>query len=255
MSSEENVPLSDFLEEALRIVENAEKDGLTLRVLGATAFKIHCPKFRELHRILGRELSDVDFVAHGEKENKVKNLLRKLGYEDVAHLSLYSGRSIFHSKSTGRHIDIFYDRLDFCHVIDLRKRMEIDYPTIPPSDLLLQKMQIVNLTEKDIKDTIVLLLEHEVGHGEKEMINTKYISGLLARDWGFCYTTKLNLGRVRNKVSDYEAITADQAESVRGKIDTLLNIIEDEPKSFGWKMRARAGPSKRWYKTVDDVER
>ncbi len=38
------------------------------------------------------------------------------------------------------------------------------------------------------------------------------------------------------------------------KINTLLERIDKEPKSFGWKMRARVGTKKRWYNPVGRPE-
>ena len=34
-----------------------------------------------------------------------------------------------------------------------------------------------------------------------------------------------------------------------------LAIIEKEPKSVGWKLRARVGTKKQWYNDVEEVER
>jgi len=78
------------------------------------------------------------------------------------------------------------------------KRLEIDYPTISLADLLLEKMQIVKLNEKDILDTIVMLREHDVGEGDKETINSDRVSGLLSDDWGFYYTVTTNLGKIKS---------------------------------------------------------
>jgi len=62
----------------------------------------------------------------------------------------------------GLHIDIFYEKLDFCHVIYWKDRLDVDHPSIPLAEMLLEKMQIVQINEKDIIDTIMLLLEHSL---------------------------------------------------------------------------------------------
>ena len=116
-------------------------------------------------------------------------------------------------------------------------------------------MQIVKINEKDIKDTIVLLLEHEIGDSDGETINSKYIAKLLSKDWGFYYTVTTNLNKVRSFLDRYEVLTSEQKSNASDKIDKLLEAVEKEPKSLGWKLRAKVGPAKKWYTEVEEVER
>jgi len=39
------------------------------------------------------------------------------------------------------------------------------------------------------------------------------------------------------------------------KVDRLVEWIEKEPKTRSWKMRARIGPKKKWYRDVEEVVR
>jgi hypothetical protein len=39
---------------------------------------------------------------------------------------------------------------------------------------------------------------------------------------------------------------------IRSRIDELLRAIEDAPKTFGWKMRAKVGTRRRWYQEVSE---
>jgi hypothetical protein len=55
------------------------------------------------------------------------------------------------------------------HIIEFKDRLEKDYPTIPLEELMLEKLQIVKINEKDIKDLIVLILEHEIGENGKSL--------------------------------------------------------------------------------------
>jgi hypothetical protein len=254
-------PLKDHIEEAKRVVGEAERRGLVLRVMGATAFKIHCPKFSSLHNALKRELTDIDFMAYGERERETLTLFQDLGYT-IDERMIYAlrlitpgQRYIFHDFKNNRTVDVFFDRLEMCHMIDFRDRLEIDYPTIPVSDLLLEKMQIVKINEKDIKDSIVLLREHEVGVSDDEMVNATYIAKILSNDWGFWYTAIMNLNKVKWFASKYEALTKLDVSDIEAKINRLLEAIEREPKSFKWKMRARVGAKKKWYREVEEVVR
>ena len=130
-----------------------------------------------------------------------------------------------------------------CHVIDYSNRLEVDSPTVPPADLLLQKLQIVQTNEKDIQDTIILLCEHEVGKTDKDEINGDYVAKILSNEWGFYYTVSLNLPKIKEFLDKYP-LTPEDKKAVTERIDKLQSIIENAPKTFQWKMRAKIGPSK-----------
>jgi len=62
--------------------------------------------------------------------------------------------------------------------------------------MLLEKMQIVRINEKDIIDTVMLLLEHPLGDEDHETIHVGRISKLCAKDWGLWRTLTMNLEKV-----------------------------------------------------------
>ena len=248
-----------FLSESSRIVEEANQRGITLRVLGATAIMIHSPKYLYAFEKMNRTLSDLDFMGLRGEEKKVIDFLQEKSYlydrgsRTVTAMS--TSRYIFENPKNKMHADVFFDKLEMCHTIDFTKRLSVDSPTISLADLLLEKMQIVEINEKDIKDTLVLLREHEISTHDKEAVNQKYISGILAKDWGFYYTVTQNLKKVKEASRKYEIFELSDQLNIDGKIDKLLEAIEEEPKSVGWKMRAKIGTKKRWYTEVEDVSR
>ena len=249
-------PRQNFVEEAMRIVEEARKQDVILRVMGAIAIRFHCPNFISLHKILGREISDMDFVGYEKQSSRIERLFESLGYtgRSLAYSFRLTGRLIFVDNVNARHADVFLDRLAMCHTIDFSRRLEADYPTIPLAELLLQKMQIVKLNEKDVIDTIVLLREHSIGNGDEETVNIGYIAKLLSNDWGFYYTMTTNLTKVKGLIQRYHTLSEEDRRDVSRKIDQILTAIEDEPKSFFWKMRAKLGTSKKWYREVDTLK-
>lgn len=250
----------DFEGEAVRIVDDARKANLTLRVLGATAFRIHSPNNLKVHDQLARAISDLDFMAYSKERRKIEQFFTEhMGYEAVrAALTpgLFAGRCIFINKSGGNsHADVFLDKLDMNHVIDFKGRLELDYPTITLADLLLEKLQIVHINEKDIKDSILLFLEHDIGETDKETINMKRIAKIMAEDWGFYYTTTTNLKKIQSFLPKYDVLKDEQRQNIGSKIEKVLLGIEQAPKSLGWKVRSKVGPSKKWYNEVEEVER
>jgi hypothetical protein len=252
----------DFVEEARKIAAAAQAAGITLRVLGATAFRIHCPEHVGVHIAMERSLSDIDFAAYGQEEQKIEKFFESgLHFQSERRRAaltpgLYEGRHIYEDPQTGLHVDIFLDRLNMCHVVSFHNRLHVDSPTIPLAELTLEKLQIVTLNEKDIKDMLMLLAAHPVGDLDGETINGRYIADLLGRDWGFYYTTTVNLERIRNGLPRYQALfKPEDVPLIQERITTLFGMIEQAPKSLKWKARAAVGTRMQWYNDVEEVER
>ena len=245
-------------EEGPRIVRESAKRGLHLRLLGAIAFQFHCPKYSFLTAKLHRQLSDVDFAGYNSERAMIEKMMREFGYSDQPMVSALFGhqRIIWDNKSNGLHVDIFFDKLEMNHNIPFAGRLEIEEMTIPLVDMLLEKMQIVHINEKDIIDTIMLLREHAVGNGTvPETIDARYLAKTVSNEWGFYYTVTTNLKKVEDRLKLYPELTEEDRVDVSGKIQNLLSILEKAPKTLAWKLRGRVGPNTKWYKDVEDVNR
>jgi len=259
-SSDKKVPSEVFITQAKELVEKANSRGIPLRIMGALAIRIHSKGFEELHRRLkrlggGQEFTDIDLMSYGKYRKEVRKFFEELGYNPDRGLLLTGGwekRHIYHEPQDRFHVDVFFDKLEMCHDIDFRGRLEVDYPTIPLAELLLEKMQIVEINEKDLKDSIVLLRAHPVGDTDKDTINAKRIAKLLASDWGFYYTVTTNLKKLKDYTLMNKDLTEEEKEDVVSKITQILDMIEKEPKSTKWKLRAKIGPKKKWYREVYD---
>jgi hypothetical protein len=244
-----------FENEAMNIVNVAAERGLTLRVLGSLAFHIHCQRYDHLQKQLGRAYTDIDFAGYKTQASKIGPFLSNLGYrEDLDVNVLFAGeRLIFNHPSTGLHIDIFFDKLNFCHEINWVGRLEVDRPTLPLAEMLLEKMQIVKINEKDIIDTLMLLLEHQLGNDDHETIHIGRISKLCAQDWGLWRTLTMNLGKVANLGQGYEQLSPNEKIRLAGQVEAALKIINEEPKSLAWKLRSKIGDRVKWYQEVDEI--
>jgi hypothetical protein len=252
----------DILAEAMRIIETTKSKGIPLRLMGASSVLKHSPRYAYLFDAMNRKISDIDVMSLEKYRNKMMPIFTELGYAPRARtmqLSLDSlSRHIYDSKTHDLFVDVFFDKLSMCHTIDFTKRLEVDYPTIPLAELLLEKMQIVKLNEKDVKDVLILLLEHDVGDSDKDTVNGSYITKILSKDWGFYYTVTTNLKTVRDFAVTYNTsglITEENKAAVHLRIGRLLDLIEKEPKSMNWKMRAKVGTRRRWYEEVEDIYR
>ncbi len=74
----------------------------------------------------------------------------------------------------------------------------------------------------------------------------------MSRDWGFYHTFTTNLRRVPDYISEFPAITGEEGETIRARVNHLLDAIEAAPKSMKWKVRAKIGTRKLWYQEVTE---
>jgi hypothetical protein len=247
-----------YMDEAIALIEEAEKRKIPMRLLGSTAFLLNCPNHVALYQAMERPLTDIDLVAYLKQDREIEKMLDEMGYVVKGGRGVTMGvfltRMIFvHKSGARRSVDVFYDKLDFCHPIEFKNRLDLSgFYTITLADLLLEKMQIVEINEKDLKDTVMLLLEHEFGTDEKTTINLDRITRLLAEDWGFYHTFTTNLNKVKAYGQTLDVLRPDEKARLNQQVDRLEEILEMVPKSLKWKMRARVGTKKRWYNEVGE---
>lgn len=247
-----------FVAESKIIISAAEERGLHLRLLGALAVIERCPGGIDILEKTQRILTDLDFMGYEREIRSIEAMFDELGYEVLGGrgvtMDVWVGRRIFHDPAGARRrVDVFLDRLDFCHPIDLTGRLELHDVTIPLTDILLEKLQIVEINEKDLKDLVVLFLEHPVAdsHGP-DVFDGAYVVDLLTKDWGFYYTVSLNLDRIRRYMQTIPELAVGQRALVEERMDHLWAKVEAAPKGMKWKIRARVGPSRRWYNEVGE---
>jgi hypothetical protein len=256
---EEYPPPEMYLSEARRLTEEGQKHGVILRVMGPIAlhfyFPDHVELYRKMERLGERVFTDIDYASYGKSRGKIVPFFEKHGYELEKRAAMLSGntRHIYFGEPIPM-IDVFFDHLSYNHPIDYRGRLDIHPYCVSLTDLLLQKLQIVQINDKDLKDGMLLLLAAQVGDTDKDMINVKYVAKLMSDDWGFYYTSITNLEKVKNAASGVGVLTDQHRDIIRNKADQILQIIENAPKSGKWKSRAKIGNKRLWYNEVSDWE-
>jgi hypothetical protein len=206
-----------------------------------------------------QEYTDLDFMSYMRfRKNKMKEFFEEMGYEKrpTTMSSAATQRQIYFHPKGWFYVDVFYDKLLAAnHPLDFRGRLGLDSPTITPADLLLEKLQIVFPDEKDVKDLLLVLRAHEIStKEEKNRINAKFIAAKLASDWGFWYTVTTNLSGLREYVGAAQNLTDEDKQDINSKIDQLVQTMENEPKSTGWKMRSIVGTKRKWYNPVETTQ-
>jgi len=226
---------SIFVKEATACVEDAEKKGIPLRIMGGLACYIHSRKYEELWKALGRlgkrVFTDIDFMSYGKFNSEILEFFTKRDYITDPMLMWRYGkkRLIFFANTTGKvpMIEVFLDELDMNHKISFKGRLEADTPTIPLAELLLEKLQIVKINEKDIKDCIILLRAHDIGESDKDIINLGRVSKLLLSDWGFYYTATTNLRKIKDNLKKYTVLTDEDKEIISQRIEKIQKWYKD----------------------------
>jgi hypothetical protein len=186
----------------------------------------------------------------------IERMFRELGYVEDRRIKSVPGlrRSIFHHRDQPWHSDIFYDVLEFSHEIDLRGRLELAHPTISLVDLLLEKMQIARINEKDVIDTLMLLREHELSESDDLRIRIDHLARCCKTDWGLWKTVTTNLRKVDELADKYEVLTPEDRRVIRERLRAIHERIDREPASLRWKLRSRIGERVKWYQDVDEVQ-
>ena len=249
--------VSDEAEVLLRL---AAERRLVLRLTGSLAIRSHSSGSSHLLGALGRRpYRDIDLMGVWKQNRDVARMFEERGYlpdPEIKQAQEFGVKRLIHEHpDTGIKIDVFMDDLVMAHTVPFGGRLELDDPTISVTDLLLSKLQIHEITENDLIDTVVLLADHDLGAGDREHIDDGYIASLMSKDWGFWYTTQGNLEKLQEAVARYDAAAPETRAAVAERLTRLKTRIDDTPKGGKWKLRARVGTRARWYEEVAEVHR
>ncbi|MBD3399370.1 MAG: hypothetical protein GF399_03460 [Candidatus Coatesbacteria bacterium] len=246
-----------FLELLEELIAAGERHGAVMRVIGSLAFRIKCPDYKHIMYANRRYLTDVDFIAYKKQAAAVQDAFWELGWEENQTVLRLFGdkRRIFYHPTQPVHSDIFLDKLAFCHPIDFRGRLELDAPTITLADLLLEKLQIVEINKKDLVDVLVLLSAHEVTDeaGSVEAVDGARLAKLCSKSWGWWRTATMNLDKLLHFSEEY--LEPEQRPVVQERLRRLKEFIDERSKSLGWHVRSWFGERFPWYDEVEEVER
>ncbi len=245
--SDTSGPNPEITEEAIRILEAANAEGIILRLLGGLAIYLQSPSTRS-HEQLKRSYKDLDFATLSTFSTKTKALFAKLGYSAHKTFNALHGhqRLLFWDEQHERQVDIFIDRMQMSHNIDFRSRLHIDERTLTPADLLLTKLQIVEVNEKDLLDVVALFIDYDVEDHDRS-IHSPYIARLISSDWGLHKTLGLNLEKTKAF-----AMERGFPAQVSERIDKLIAHMDAHPKTMAWKARAMVGERVRWYELPEE---
>jgi hypothetical protein len=239
---------ADVVAEGVRVLSAARDQDLPLRLLGGVAVRLRARN--GLPPALERSYGDLDFVTAKRGSGPAQKLFRELGYEPHVSFNALNSkeRLLFFDTEHDRQVDVFVGAFRMCHEIPLEGRLDLDETSIPLAELLLTKLQVIELNEKDIRDAVAVLHERDLGDEDGETVNAGRIARLCCEDWGLWRTITRNLEACRQHAGDY----GEDLAGVAGRFRELEERIEAEPKSRAWRLRAKIGERKRWYELPEE---
>lgn len=236
------------------LIEAANAADLACRAVGGIAVRLLCPAATATAP-LRRRFNDLDLVTVHEDTDRLSRLLEAKGIIPERRFNLLHGdrRLLFHDPATGKHLDVFVDAFDMCHRLPLRDRLRLAEWSLSASDLLLTKLQIARITEKDIRDTAALLLENAAPLGAS-WFDSPYIGNILGNDWGWWKTVTDNLVVVGGALSGI-GLDAHRLGTATGVLNQLNALAADCAKSRRWRLRNRLGTKIPWREEPEEAQR
>ena len=237
--SERNLRL---LDEAVGLVDLAAEIDIPARIIGGLAVVQHDAG------LLGtggsRPINDIDLIVPAGTNRPIEALLISRGYRPEERFNALNGhrRLLFHGEQAD--VDVLIGIFEMCHRIDMDDRFALDRPTLPMTDLLVTKLQIVKLNAKDLGDIVDLVAGHELGRGPGDWIDADRLDELTRNDWGLWRTMVGTLDTV---------LTSSPPPVVADRVRTIRAVLDETPKSRRWKLRARIGERVPWYVLPDEV--
>jgi hypothetical protein len=221
---------------------------LNLKALGGIGCWLHADEHGSEAGPFLREYGDIDVVLPSGSSSKLAAFMKEVGLEPLESFNVNGGatRRMYVSASTGVQVDVFIGSFSMCHAVPLDDAAyaPAGHPSLSATELLLTKLQVVELSEKDANDAAALFAFHEIAE-DPTQIDGRRIARILASDWGLWRTVTGNLRQLAER-ADSGALPAF-GPTIRQRIDALLALIDAEKKSMKWRARSKVGDRVIWY--------
>ncbi len=244
---------------ASELVRKANARGIPLCLFGGLAVRIACRGILNREQPLARPINDIDFASYSLHRRVLSTIFEESGMMpwnefNILNASQHLKFTLLVERTEVR-VDVVLDAVRMCHTIPLTGRLLVDKLCILPTDLLLTKLQIVELTERDAADLAAMFLAFRftrgLREGDRDDVKVDYIGALCSKDWGLHRTVTGNLKRLCD-VSGRLLTPSGQA-LLRKNCKTLATAIHQAPKSTIWRFRSLFGERIRWYKVPEEV--
>ena len=244
----------DLMPAAVELIQTGNDRGVPLRLVGGLAVRYLTPDYPPRTRTQ----QDLDFATSSDFKKPLIDYLAERGFiGDRRFNNLHGHKQMYFETAEGRALDVMVDKLEMCHVLEFKNRLDRMPVTLDVTDLLLTKLQIVELNRKDAQDAIYLFSAYPVGDGDEAgAIGLGRVGTLVAEDWGWWRTVTMNLDKIRDlaRAEGAALVPANASHDAVEQIGRVRQAADDVPKSLKWKLRAKVGDRKKWYLEPEEVE-
>jgi Uncharacterised nucleotidyltransferase len=247
-------PLPDVLDEGRRLAAISSEAGIAARLLGGAGVALHA--HGPIPLPFRRTYGDLDYVIPRSAGQAFRHVLETSGYEPNSRFNALHGhrRLLHYDPLNGRQIDTFVGAFRMCHALDLDRHLPATGLSISPADLLLTKLQIVEVNAKDLTDVLALLAHHSIGDADPiEQVDPRRLASVTGRDWGWYTTISDNLARLEAYGLAGVGIDETIRDAIVDRIHEVRAVIATAPHSIGWRSRAAIGRRMPWYELPEEV--
>jgi hypothetical protein len=239
-------------EEGVDLVRAAVAVGVPLRLIGGLAVRALCEAFPPS----SRERQDLDLASTSAARGAVTAFLEARGCAgDERFNQIHGHKQLYFRSPSGRSIDVLIDRLEMCHMLPFHDRLDRLPLTLDVSDVLLSKLQIVELNEKDAADVLALLSAYPIRPGDEPgTVGLARFGAIVADDWGWWRTVTANLVVIRElaRGDGRSLVPAGAPYDAVAQLRALEAEAHRVPKSLRWRLRAMIGERVRWYELPEE---
>lgn len=241
-----------LLHEGRQLFVDAQGRSIDLRLMGGVGIRLLLGD--RFDASFERSYRDLDILIRRRQRRDVEKLLMARGWEPSTAFNALSGgrRLLFEDPASDAQIDVFVESFEMCHTLPLAESLDRPGPSLPATDLLMSKLQIIELNPKDRSDCYAILQACQIADGDHHALEPTRLTNLTSTDWGLQHTFEINLQRLRDGL---DAAPAADSTKITTALDSLTQAMEQAPKTRGWKLRARIGERKRWYEEPEEVDR
>jgi hypothetical protein len=247
-------PVAEIAEEARQVLAGCAAGNVTARLIGGLAVAWH--QHEATPPELRRSYADIDIVIGRKEGRAARAALLELGYVPNDGFNALHGdrRLLFYDQANGRQLDVFVGTFAMSHTLDLSARLSLLPDTLSIADLLLTKLQIVEINTKDLIDAAQILRNHQVSRADEpglDELSLDRLCGVTSVDWGWYTTLTDNLVKVVAFAAD--KLAEPDRTSVTSRVEAVQQAVAQTSKSLRWKARARLGRHSPWYELPEEV--
>jgi hypothetical protein len=180
-----------------------------------------------------------------EETKGIMKTLEMLGYKprEVFNKLNMGQRLIYYDMTNKRRVDIFLDEFIMCHKFNFKESILGDTYTLPITQLIMTKLQVVEKTDKEYLDLLSAFRDFPVAES-RNGIRGREIAELCSKDWGMYTTFRKSLEALLDRAA---RLSKEEQTVIIPRINQLISSMQSHPKSLSWRMRATIGEKAKWY--------